>query len=179
MGNRSTPDLAESFGAVSDERFTEGSRHDALPERVYHHGLVLGVQLYHLCPKTIEELLQGFSLILSYVEKIVRNGWGSPICNVLLSEQLKKLHKRRHVAIKEADEPIHRCAYQHAHEQLASHHVRAPNQHHLRMEGREMSLWVLYTCECGFGPHECGRYHGVHDRLREWHWEMLGGVVGS
>ena len=79
MSHRSTPNIAESLGVVPDEGFVEGSRHDPLPERVYDHGLVLGVQLHHLCPKTIEELFQGLSLILSYVEKIVRNWWGSPI----------------------------------------------------------------------------------------------------
>jgi len=123
-------------------------------------------------PKTIEELFQGLSMILSYIKKIVRNERGSPICNVLLSEQLRKLRERRHVAIREVDEQIHRCAHQRAHEQLALYRVRAPNQHHLRMEGREMRLWVLYTCEGGFGPHERDWYHGIHDRLREWHWEI-------
>ena len=58
MGHHSTPNLAESYGAVLDERFTKGSRHDPLPEREYRHGLVLGVQPHHLCPKTSEELLQ-------------------------------------------------------------------------------------------------------------------------
>jgi len=99
---------------------------------------------------------------------------GEPIQDVLLFEQLRKLRERRHMAIREANEPIHRFAYQRAHEQLALHRVGAPNQHHLRMEGREMSLRVLYTCEDGFGPHERGWYNGVHERLREWHWEIPG-----
>ena len=54
------------------------------------------------------------------------------------------------------------------------HCIRAPKQHHLGVEGREMSLWVLYTCKGGFRTYESGWYHGVHDRLREWHWESPG-----
>jgi len=83
------------------------------------------------------------------------------------------------MAIREADEPIHRRSQQSAHEQLASHRVSTPNQHHLCIEGREVSLWVLYTREGGFGPHERGWYHGVHDRLREWHWKLLNQVCSS
>ena len=105
MSHCSTPDLA-SLGAAPNERLVEGSRHDPLPERVHHHGLILGVQLHHLCSKTIKELLQGLSLILSYVEKIVRDRWGSLIGYVLLPEQRRKLRERRHVPIREADEPI-------------------------------------------------------------------------
>ena len=78
------------------------------------------------------------------------------------------------MAIWEADEPIHRRSYQGAHEQLASHRVRAPNQHHLGMEGREVSLWVLCTREGGFRAHERSWYHNVHYRLRKRHWELPG-----
>jgi len=101
-----------------------------------------------------------------------------PIRDVLLSEQLRQLRERRYMAIREADEPIHHRSHQSAHEQLALYSVRTPNQHHLRMEGREVSLWVLYTREGGFRPHERGWYHGVHDRLRKWHWEFPGWCRG-
>ena len=141
---------------------------------MYYHLFVLDVQSHHLCPKTVKELLQGLSLILPYVKKIVRNGRGSPIRDVLFSEQLNELWERRHVAFKETDEPIHRCSHQSAHEQLASHHVRAPNQHHLRMESRQMSLWVLHTGKSDFGPYERGWYHCIHDLLRERHRELSG-----
>jgi len=106
MCHRSTPDLAKSLGVVPDEQFTKGSWHDSLPESMHHHSLILGVQPPHLCPKTIEELLQGLSLILSYVEKIIRDRWGSPISYVLLPEQRRTLHERCHVPIRETDEPI-------------------------------------------------------------------------
>ena len=56
---------------------------------------------------------------LPYVKKIVRNGRGSPIRDVLFSEQHSELWERRHVAIREADD--HRCSHQSAHEQLAPH----------------------------------------------------------
>ena len=49
-----------------------------------------------------------------------------------------------------------------------------PSHHHLCVEGREMSLWVIYTCKGGFRTPECGGYRDVHDRLREWHWESPG-----
>ena len=57
MSHRSMPDLVESLGAAPDERLTEGSRHDPLPERVHHHVFILGVEPHHLCPKMIQELL--------------------------------------------------------------------------------------------------------------------------
>jgi len=53
------------------------------------------------------------------------------------------------------------------------HCVRSPSQHHLCVEGREMSLWVLYTCKGGFKTHERGWYHDVYDRLQKRHWESL------
>ena len=93
---------------------------------------------------------------------------------ILCSEQLSKLWERRHVAIREADEPIHRCSHQGVHEQLASHRVGAPNQHHLHMESREMGLWVLRTNEANFGPYGRDWYHGIHDLLRERHRELPG-----
>jgi len=141
---------------------------------MHHHRFILSVQPHHLCPKTVEELLQGLSLILPYVKKIVKDGRGSPIRDVMFSKQLSELWERRHVATREADEPIHRGSHQCAHEQLASHRVRAPNQHHLRMESREMSLWVLHTGEGDFGPYERGWYHDIHDRLLERHREFPG-----
>ena len=78
------------------------------------------------------------------------------------------------MAIREADEPIHHCSHQCAHEQLASHRVKTPNQHRLCMEGREVSLWVLYTREGDFGPHKYGWYHGIHDFLQKRHRKFPG-----
>ena len=129
---------------------------------------------HHLCSKTVKELLQGLPLILSYVKEIIRDGWGCLIRDVLCSEQLGELWERRHVAIREVDEPIHRCSHQSAHEQFASHRVKAPNQHHLCMESHEMGLRVLCTCEGNFGPYKRGWYHDIHDLLRERHQKLLG-----
>ena len=33
-------------------------------------------------------------------------------------------------------------------------------------------LWCKWIYEGGFGPHERGWYHGIHDRLLERHWEI-------
>ena len=121
------PYLSESLRAVSDKRFTEGPWHNALSERMHHHRFVLGVQLHHLCSETVKELIQGLPLILSYVKEIIREGWGRPIRDVLCSEQLGELWERRHVTIREADEPIHRCSHQSAHERLAFHRIGVPN----------------------------------------------------
>ena len=125
MSHRSTPDLAESLRTTPYERLTEGSRHNPFPERVHHHVLILGVEPHHLCPKTIEEILQGLSLILSYVEKIIRDWRGSPTGYVLLPEQCRKLRERRHMPIREADKPIQHCACQCTHEHLATHCIGA------------------------------------------------------
>jgi len=54
------------------------------------------------------------------------------------------------------------------------HCIRAPRQHHLSGEVHKMSLRVLYTRKGGFRTYESGWFHGVHDRLREWHWESPG-----
>jgi len=43
---------------------------------------------------------------MPYVEKIVRDRWGSPIGYVLLPEQRTKLREQCHMPIREADEPI-------------------------------------------------------------------------
>jgi len=51
------------------------------------------------------------------------------------------------MAIRDADEPVRCCSHQGAHEQLPSHRIGTPNQHHLRMESREMGLRVLCTSE--------------------------------
>ena len=127
MSHHATPYLFEGLRVVSNKWFTEGAWHNALPERVHHHPFVFEVQPHYLCPKAVEELLQRLSLILSYVKEIIRDRWGSPIRDVLRPEQLCKLWERRHMAIREADEPVHRCSYQGAHEQLASHRIGAPN----------------------------------------------------
>ena len=79
---------------------------NSLPESVHHHILVLGEQPYLLCPKSVEEVLQGLSLVLPYVEKIITDWRGSPIGFVLLPEQCRKLHKRRYMPVRETDEPI-------------------------------------------------------------------------
>ena len=78
------------------------------------------------------------------------------------------------MAIREVDEPVHRCSHQGAHEQLPSHRIGAPNHHHLRMESREMGLRVLRTSEGNLGPYKRGWYYGIHYFLREWHRELPG-----
>ena len=50
----------------------------------------------------VEEFFQGLSLILSYVKKIVRDRWESPVRDVLLPKQLGQLRERRYMAIREA-----------------------------------------------------------------------------
>ena len=92
----------------------------------------------------------------------------------LTALKLGELWERHYVAIREADEPIHRYSHQSGHEQFASHRFGAPNQHHLCMQSREMGLWVLCTSEGNFGPYEHGRYHGIHDFLRERHRKLPG-----
>ena len=129
----------------------------------------------------VEEFLQRLSLILSYVKEIIRDRWGSPIRDVLCPEQFCKLWELRHMAIKEADEPVNRCSHQGAHEQLASHRIGGPNQHHLHMKSREMGLRVLRTSEGNFGPYKCGWYGitasmiSCENGIRN----SLGGVAGS
>jgi len=56
------------------------------------------------------------------------------------------------MAIREDDEPVHRCSRQGAHEQLASHPIGAPNQHYLRVESREMGLQVPVPVKVTLGP---------------------------
>ena len=51
-------------------------------------------------------VLQRPSLVLPYVEKIVRDWRRSPIGYVLLPKQHRKLRKRRHMRVREADEPV-------------------------------------------------------------------------
>ena len=57
-------------------------------------------------PKTIEELFQGLSMILSYIKKIVRDWQGSPIDDVLIPEQRRKLRKRRYMFVREDDKLV-------------------------------------------------------------------------
>ena len=101
--HHTTPDFSKSLGVTSDERFVEWSRENSLPERIDYHRLISGVDPHHLFPKAINELFQRLPLILPHVEKIIRNGWGSTVCNVLFPEKLRKLCKRSHVAIWETD----------------------------------------------------------------------------
>ena len=76
------------------------------------------------------------------------------------------------MAIREADEPVHRCSCQGAHEQLASHRIGPTKQHHLCMKSCEVSLRVLCPSEGHLEPYECGWYHNIHDFLRERRWEL-------
>ena len=120
MSHHAAPYFGEGFRVVSDESLAEGSLHNALSERVHHHLFVFEVQPYHLSSKVVEELLQRLSLILPYIKEIIRDGRGSPICDVLFPEQLCKLWERRYMAIEEADEPVHCYSRQSGHEQLLS-----------------------------------------------------------
>ena len=172
MSHHTAPYLGEGLRVVSDECLAEGAGYDALPERVHHHPFVLEVQPHYLCSKAVEELLRCLSLILSYVKEIIRDGRGSLIRDVLCSEQLCELRKRRYMAIREADEPVHCCSRQGAHEQLASYRIRAPHQHHLRVESRKMSLRVSCTSEGHLGSYERCWYCSFHDFLREQRREL-------
>ena len=102
---------------------------------------------------------------------------GGSISEVLCREQLCELRERCYMSIREAHEPLHHCSRQSAHEQLASRHIRAPNQHHLCMEGRKVGLRVFHPGEGHFGPNERGWYHCINNLCRERCWE-LGGVTG-
>ena len=127
----------------------------------------------------MEKLLQRLSLILSYVKEIIRDRRGILIRDVLCPEQLCKLWERRYMAIRKADEPVHRRSRQGAHEQLSSHRIGAPNQHHLCMESHEVGLRILCTSEGHLRPYEGGWYRDIHNFLRERLGNSLGGVTGS
>jgi len=80
------------------------------------------------------------------------------------------------VAIREADEPIHHCPHQLAHEQLATHRVGVPNNNHLHMEGCEMSLHVLYMA---LGPTNVAGIMTSMITCENGMGKSMGGVVGS
>ena len=94
-------------------------------------------------------------------------------------KKLRKLRERRYVAIREADEPIHHRAHQRAHEQLALHRIRSPNQHHLCMEGREVSLWVLHPLKVALGPTNVAGSTTSIIACKNGIGKSLGGVVCS
>ena len=83
------------------------------------------------------------------------------------------------MAIREADEPVHRCSFQSAHEQLALHCIGAPNQHHLCMEGRKVGLRVFHPGEGHLGPYQRGWYHCITISGENGVGNSLGGVLGS
>ena len=45
-------------------------------------------------------------MVLLYIEKIVRDRRGSPIDDVSLFEQCRKLRKRCYMSVREADKPV-------------------------------------------------------------------------
>ena len=69
--------LVEHLLATPYQGIVERSWQHPLSEGVYRHIFIFGVQLHHQCPKPIQEVFQRLSLILFYVEKIVRDRRGA------------------------------------------------------------------------------------------------------
>ncbi len=143
-----------------------------------HYRFILSVKPHHLRPKTVNKLLQRLTLVMSYIEEIVRFGWGSAIRDVLLPEQFRQLCERRHVAIRDADEPIHCRPYQRAHEQLTPYCIKTTNQHHLRVESCKMGprtyvagiTTSIITSEKGMGNSLGGVTHSRSSISRSPAW---------
>ena len=79
------------------------------------------------------------------VKDIVVDSRGSPVDEVLLSEQHRKFVEGSDVSVRETDEPFQHRSCQRAHQQHAVHSVRSPCEHHLGVERCEVSLWVFYV----------------------------------
>jgi len=130
-----------------------------------HQNLVLSLEFYHKRPKPVQEVLQRLSLPLFHPKKVKRDRRSSSVDYELFLEQSRKLVEGRDVAIWEANEPLQRCAYERAHEQLTVHGVHSSRDHHLSVERCEMDLWVFCTFEDGLGHHEVSRHDNIHDCL--------------
>ena len=77
MLHHATPYFSEGPGAIANDGFAKGAGTHAFPERVHDHGLFRSTNLYYLGPETVDVLLQSLTLVLLYVEQIIRNGrWG-------------------------------------------------------------------------------------------------------
>ena len=71
-----------------------------------HQGLVLGLEPYYERPKSIQEVLQRFSLSLIYTEEVERNCWSGLVNNELFYKQFGKLVEGGYVAIRKANKPL-------------------------------------------------------------------------
>jgi len=71
--HRATPYLSKGLGAASYDRFTEGSKAHSFPECVDDHRLLCGANLHHLRSEAIDVFLEGLTLILLYIEQVVRD----------------------------------------------------------------------------------------------------------
>jgi len=76
VGDKSVADLVECLWVAPYQRITERPWKYPLYEGMYRHIFIFGVQLYHKCPKPIQEILQRLSLVLLYVKEIVRDRRG-------------------------------------------------------------------------------------------------------
>ena len=83
------------------------------------------------------------------------------------------------MAIREADEPVHGHSCQSAHEQLTPHRIRAPNQHHLCIESRKVSLRVFHRGEGHLGPTSVAGITASTISAENGVGNSLGGVSGS
>ena len=143
--------LGEGLGVVPDEWLAERSQHDALPKRVHHHIFFCEVQPHHLHSKTVEELLQRYSLILFYIKEVVRDWRGA---------QFATLHGHQGGSWTTPSLFLPKCSWTvciapHRRPQPASSVYGRPQGH--------------------LGPYECGRYHCIHNLCWERCWEFSKG----
>ena len=86
MGYDFVANLIQRIWATPYQRITERSWQHPSSEGVYRHIFIFGVQLHHQCLEPVQEVLQRLSLVLLYVENIVKDRRGSLVDDVLLSE---------------------------------------------------------------------------------------------
>ena len=115
MSHNTSPDFSKRGGVGPDQRLAERSRQHALFEGVHKHLLILARQADYLCSKSIQIVLEGLSLMLPYIEQVIRHHRWRLVHNVLVDKKLRELLETSYVASRQADEPFQRCSMERAH----------------------------------------------------------------